>query len=76
MVVMLDAQAGPALPSERAAFQRLLLFSRAAWLPCVITWDPETSEFRRVEGPEGFTTWEEADEASGFLGRGHAKQHR
>src|SRR5262245_14999867 len=40
--------------------------SRAAWTPCVIAWDPATGEFRRVEGPEGFTTWEEADEASGF----------
>jgi len=41
--------------------------SRAVWIPCVIRWDAETGEFRRVEGPEGFATWEEADEASRFL---------
>jgi len=35
--------------------------------PCIIAWDAETDEFRRVEGPEGFTTWEEADKASRFL---------
>jgi hypothetical protein len=29
-----------------------------AWIPCVFAWDPETGEFRRVEGPEGFTTSE------------------
>jgi hypothetical protein len=28
----------------------------------VIAWDPETGEFQRVEGPNGFTAWEEADE--------------
>jgi hypothetical protein len=40
---------------------------RAAWIPCVIAWDPETGEFRRAERAEGFTTWEEADGASRFL---------
>jgi hypothetical protein len=44
--------------------------SRAAWIPCVIAWDPENGEFRRVEGPESFTTWEEADEASRGGARG------
>jgi hypothetical protein len=32
--------------------------------------------FKRVEGREGFTTWEEADEASRFLAGGLATQHR
>jgi hypothetical protein len=41
--------------------------SRAAWIPCVIAWDAETGEFRRDKGPEGLTTWKEADEASRFL---------
>jgi hypothetical protein len=44
--------------------------SRAAWIPCVVAWDAETGEFRRVEGPEGFTTREEADEASRGGARG------
>jgi hypothetical protein len=41
--------------------------SRAAWIPCVIVWDRETGELRRAVGPEGLTTWEEADEASRLL---------
>jgi hypothetical protein len=41
--------------------------TRAAWIPCTIAWDAESGEFRQVEGPEGFTTREEADEASRFL---------
>ncbi len=34
------------------------------FVPCVVTWNPETGEFTRVEGPEGFATWEEAEEVS------------
>jgi hypothetical protein len=30
--------------------------ARAAWVPCVVIWDPATAEFRRVEGPRGFAT--------------------
>jgi hypothetical protein len=30
-------------------------------------WDPETGEFTRVEGPKGFETWKEADEAARLL---------
>jgi hypothetical protein len=37
------------------------------FIPCVVTWDPETGEFSRVEGPKGFETWEEAEEAGRFL---------
>lgn len=33
----------------------------------MIAWDPETGRFTRVEGPDGFTTWQEAEEASRFL---------
>ena len=33
----------------------------------LVTWDPETGEFTCVDGPEGFATWEEADEAGRFL---------
>jgi hypothetical protein len=40
---------------------------RRAWIPSVIAWDSETGRFTRVEGPDGFTTWEEAEEASRFL---------
>ena len=29
--------------------------------------DPETGEFTSVEGPKGFATWEEAEEAGRFL---------
>lgn len=32
-------------------------------------WDPETGIFTRVEGPDAFTTWGEAEEASRFLGQ-------
>lgn len=41
--------------------------ARAGWIPCVVTWDAETGEFARVEGPNGFATWREAEEASRFL---------
>jgi hypothetical protein len=41
--------------------------ARAAWIPCVIAWDAENGEFQRVEGPEWFTTWGEADEAGRSL---------
>ena len=41
--------------------------SRRGWVPCVVRWDPETGRFTRVEGPDGFSTWEEAEEASRFL---------
>ena len=33
------------------------------FIPRLVTWDPETGEFTCVEGPKGFETWEEADEA-------------
>ena len=39
---------------------------RAASIPYTFTWDPETVEFRGVEGPR-FTTYREAVEASRFL---------
>ena len=35
------------------------------FVPQFVTWDPETGEFTRVEGPKGFATWEEA---ARFLG--------
>jgi hypothetical protein len=37
--------------------------ARAAWIPCVVTWDEETGESRWIEGPDGFTTRAEAEEA-------------
>jgi len=33
----------------------------------LVTWDPETGEFTCVEGPKGFATWEETNEAGRFL---------
>ena len=33
------------------------------FVPQLVTWDPVTGEFTRVEGPKGFATWEEAEEA-------------
>src|SRR5262249_15871421 len=62
-------QNGAALPSRVLLLNAYSLLPRASWTPCVIAWDAETGEFRRVEGPEGLTTWEEADEASRFLAR-------
>ncbi|MBI3827305.1 MAG: hypothetical protein HY294_15030 [Candidatus Rokubacteria bacterium] len=44
-------------------------FALAAWIPCVVGWDPETGVLERVEGPVGFPTWREAQEASRFLAR-------
>jgi hypothetical protein len=38
--------------------------ARRGWVPCVVSWDPETGRFTRVEGPDAFTTWSEAKEAS------------
>jgi hypothetical protein len=43
--------------------------SRRAWIPCVVRWDAESGEFTRAEGPDGFATWREAEEASRFLAR-------
>jgi len=37
------------------------------FIPRLVTWDPETGEFTCVEGPKGFATWEEAEEAGRFL---------
>ena len=66
MVVMLDAQASQPYPPGVLLLSAYFSLSRAASIPCVIAWEVETGEFQRVERPEGFTTWEEADEASGF----------
>jgi hypothetical protein len=37
------------------------------FVPQLITWGPETGEFTSVEGPKGFATWEETEEAGRFL---------
>jgi hypothetical protein len=37
------------------------------FVPQLVTWDPETREFTSVEGPTGFATWKEAEEAVRFL---------
>jgi len=55
---------GALLPLGSAPYFSLAL---RGWVPCVVSWDPTTGRFTRVEGPDGFTTWEEAEEASGFL---------
>ena len=39
------------------------------FVPQLVTWDPETGEFTRGEGPKGFETWQEAEEAGRFLQR-------
>jgi len=41
-------------------------FLRGGWVPTVLTWDRETGLFMRVEGPDAFTTWGRAAEASRF----------
>jgi hypothetical protein len=40
--------------------------ARAVWIPCVASGDPNTGEFRRVEGPPGFGDYDDAVEASWF----------
>ena len=37
------------------------------FVPQLVTWNPETGEFTRVEAPKGFSTREEAEEAGRFL---------
>jgi hypothetical protein len=37
------------------------------FFPRLVLWDPETGEFTLVEGPKGFATWQEADEARRFF---------
>jgi len=37
------------------------------FVPCAVSWDPETGEFVRV-GPTELATWEEAEQASRFDG--------
>jgi hypothetical protein len=39
------------------------------FIPRLVSWDPETGEFTCVDGPKGFETWEEAEEAGRFLNR-------
>ena len=39
------------------------------FVPRLVTWDPETGEFTCVDGPTGFETWQEAEEAGRFLNR-------
>ena len=39
----------------------------ASFIPRVVTWDPATGEFTRIEGPKGFEALEEADQAGRFL---------
>ncbi len=41
--------------------------ARPAWIPCAVIWDLDSGEFRRVEGPRGCETYQEAVEASRFL---------
>jgi hypothetical protein len=43
-----------------------LSLNLGGWVPSVLTWDPVTGLFERVDGPDAFTTWREADEASRF----------
>ena len=38
-----------------------------AWVPYACTWDPETGEFRGVEGSRGFDTYREAWRRAGSL---------
>jgi hypothetical protein len=41
--------------------------ARGQWIPCVVvTWDPDTGEYRRVEGPDGFAEYEQAVKAARF----------
>ncbi len=40
---------------------------RQGWIPCVVSWDRVTGHFTRTEGPDAFTAWHEAEEASRFL---------
>ena len=37
------------------------------FVPQLVTWDPETGGFTCVEGPKGFASWGEAEEAGRFL---------
>ena len=37
------------------------------FVPQLVAWNPEAGEFTSVEGPKGFATWEEAEEAGRFL---------
>lgn len=41
--------------------------ARGAWVPRVVTWDADTGDVRRIEGPEGLATYPQALEASRFL---------
>lgn len=50
-----------AIHARRVAWPAPYLDVRAGLLiPCVVTWDAETGEFPRAEGPRGFRTSEEA----------------
>ena len=44
--------------------------ARAEWIPRMVTWVGETGVFERVDGPEGFKTYEQALQASRFLSQG------
>jgi hypothetical protein len=41
--------------------------ARGLFIPCAIAWDSVSGLFQRLEGPDGFTTWDKAEEASPCL---------
>jgi hypothetical protein len=41
--------------------------ARATWIPYALAWDPESAQFRAVEGSRGFASDRAAVEASRFL---------
>lgn len=63
---MIDDQK-PTTTLARAITWRSPYFDSGLFVPQLAAWDPETGEFTRVEGPKGFATWEEAEQAERFL---------
>jgi hypothetical protein len=55
-------------PAGKPCWRTLFLEVRSGlFFPRLVVWDPQTGEFTCVEGPKGFATWEEADQAGKFL---------
>jgi hypothetical protein len=43
-------------PCSSTNFGHRVSPSPVGYISCIIAWDADTGEFRRVESPEGFTT--------------------
>ncbi len=81
MIAALDARPSPEQDHERGPEPMTHVvpyfsLTRGCWILAAFTWDAATGALRRLEGPEGFTAYRQAVEASRFLARAAAPEGR